>query len=206
VIYACAKAICRAALRLFYRWRVEGADRVPSKGPVILCCNHVSWLDPINLGCAVGPRVYFMAKEELFRIPVFGGLLRALGAFPVARGKADRRAIRRALELLEEGKVLGLFPEGTRSRTGRLGKAQPGAAMIALKSGTPIVPVVVTGSYRPFGKLGIKVGDPIHLPGDGRHDRESARKAAGDRIMEAIAALGEGGRVRIGGGQAADTG
>ncbi|NPV26317.1 MAG: 1-acyl-sn-glycerol-3-phosphate acyltransferase [Firmicutes bacterium] len=166
MLYAILRQILRWFFRLCCRWRVEGLENVPPQGPVVVVSNHVSWWDPVVVGCALNRPVHFMAKEELFQIPVFGSLLVRLNAFPVKRGQPDRQAIRHALQILEDGKILGLFPEGTRSKTGELQKPHPGAAMIALKARAPIVPVACIETQRLFAKgwfhpFTVRIGKPL---------------------------------------------
>ena len=122
--------------RIIYRLRVIGRENIPGKGPVVIACNHVSLLDPPMVGTASSRPVHFMAKSELF-VPV---------AFPVHRGAGDAHAIRTALTILKHQEVLGIFPEGHRSRDGKLGKAQPGALAIALKGKAEVVPACILGS------------------------------------------------------------
>ena len=152
MLYPFLRKLFRGVFRVGWRWKVKGLENFPMQGPVIVVSNHVSLADPIALGAALPRPIFFMAKEELFQYPVLGNICERLGAFPVRRGQADRNAIRRALELLEEGNVLGLFPEGSRSKTGELLKPQPGVAMIALKARVPVVPVACRGTERNLKK------------------------------------------------------
>lgn len=188
MIYRASKALGLAVLSGVFRWEPAGQDNIPSSGPVIICSNHISWWDPVAIGCACPRNVRFMAKEELFRDKVFGSYLRALGAFPVRRGKPDRVALRTALGILSEGGVLGMFPEGTRSRTGELGKPEPGAAVIAIKSGAPVVPAAIVGVYRAGGRVKVRFGKPFLVPPDLGSSGESILEAS-RLIMEHIARL-----------------
>ncbi|MGE5586570.1 MAG: lysophospholipid acyltransferase family protein [Bacillota bacterium] len=165
------RAILRLMLRIVLRMQVEGETGVPAEGPVILVANHLSMLDPIVLGCAVRRPVRFMAKHELFSNRLFGRVLASLGAFPVRRGQADRDAFHTALEILSSGEVLGIFPEGTRSPSGRLQAPYSGAAVLAEKTGAPIVPVGIVGTDRILrkgavlprpGRVLVRVGSPIY--------------------------------------------
>lgn len=150
---------------------------MPRQGPLIVAINHLSLLDPILVGAALPRPVHFMAKEELFRYPLLGLLLRWVRAFPVRRGEADREAIASGLRILQAGGVVGIFPEGTRSLDGRLLSLQGGTAFLALKSGAPIVPVAISGTERAMPKgawwprrvaVRIQVGTPIQrLPDNG---------------------------------------
>ena len=138
-----------------------------------------------------------MAKAELFKIPVFGWLLARLGAFPVVRGTADRKAIRRAIDLLKAGEVVGIFPEGTRTRTGDLLPLQRGAALIALRAGVPVVPVALIGTFKPirwrvwrpvFNRIRVRIGEPLDMTGIDPGDRE-AGAALSSRILAGIERL-----------------
>lgn len=164
---------------MFYRWQVIGAEHIPKEGPVILCANHISLLDPPLLGSGIERQVHFMAKEELFRIPVISFFIKKFGAFPVKRGAGDRASIRTALNLLEDGKIFGIFPEGTRSKNGELGPGLPGVAMFALKSQAAVIPVAIVGPYRLFKPVKIVYGQPIDL------SELRSKKSGSDTLKEA---------------------
>jgi 1-acyl-sn-glycerol-3-phosphate acyltransferase len=157
---------------------------------VILCANHISLWDPPLLGCGIERQVCFMAKEELFRIPVVSFLITKFGAFPVKRGSGDRAAIRSTLKLLEEGKIFGIFPEGTRSKTGEIGTGMTGVGMFALKSQAQVIPVAIIGPYRLFRPVKIVYGKPIDLT-DMREAKSSSDTIKGttDLIMAEIKKL-----------------
>lgn len=145
----------------------EGLDNIPLQGPVIIASNHVSNWDPIMVALVLKRPVHFIAKASLFKNAIANKFFTALHAFPVKRGVPDRKAIRKALQVLKDGNVLGIFPEGARNNTGAL-KGQAGVALIALRSGAPIVPVACIGTKRilPIGwfkPLLIRVGKPIYL-------------------------------------------
>lgn len=168
---------------------VNGRENVPSSGPVIVCSNHIGWIDPVVLAMVIPLRVSFMAKEELFRYPVFGGVLLRVGAFPVKRGKSDRNAVRIASAVLKNGGVLGMFPEGTRSRTGEMGKGHNGAAYLAIRNGAAVLPVGIAGPYRLGRPVRVSVGKPIVLEGAGERVSSDEMGIASARVMEAIAGL-----------------
>ena len=166
---------------------------MPRRGAFILCSNHFSWMDPPLLG-AVCPRpLAFMTKAEMFAIPGLAIVLRIVGAFPVRRHSADRPAIRHAMDLLQRGRAVCLFLEGTRSRDGRLGRAEPGVALIAARTGAPIVPVALCGAYR-RGQLVVRIGagQPLLAPQEVRHGGADLQRLAQERIMDRIAALHRG--------------
>ena len=147
-------AIAGWLLRVVGGARVEGLEHVPRHGPFILVANHRSLADPPIIGWAVGHRVgrvvHFMAKEEMRSWPIIGWLAERSGVFWVRRGEGDRSAQRAALRLLGEGRPIAIFPEGTRSRDATLGKAKPGAALLAIRSGAPLLPVGIAGTERLF--------------------------------------------------------
>lgn len=195
-VYEFSRVVVAAMLRYLGRLDLAGLEHVPPTGPLIVASNHLSNVDPVLLG-AIFPRpIIFMGKEELSKLPGMGPISRAYGAFPVRRGEADRAAIRRSLEVLAEGKVLGLYPEGTRSREGALQEAKAGTGLIAIRSGAPVVPVGVSGTARMTPRrvlferpaIRIHVGPPIPSP-----RIEGARRGAtqehADRVMRAIAEL-----------------
>lgn len=170
--YWMSRAALKLAIKALFRFEVVGAENLPQYGPVVLCSNHRSYWDPPMVGCALPRKVYFMAKEELFRVPLFKAWLHAVGAFPVRRHSVDRASLRQALALLKAGQVLAVFPEGRRVRDGE-GEAYAGAAMLALSAGAPVVPMAISGELRPFGRVRVTVGEPIDLRehiGD-RHQR-----------------------------------
>lgn len=166
MIYQLFRKVGRLVFQLVYGFEVEGLEQVPPEGGCILAANHTSLLDPPLLAVVFPRPVNFMAKKELFRWFPLAWIINKLGAFPVERGEADRGAIRRAQEILREGGVLGLFPEGTRGN-GPLRPFHNGAALFALKTGSPIVPVAIKGSRKkPFRgpPVRVKVGKPIVPP------------------------------------------
>ena len=171
-LYRFSSALLRIFFRLFNRWEVTGREHVPSTGGVLLIANHTSYSDPPIVGTACPRPVHFMAKAELFKMPLLGAFIRRTHAFPVRRGAADRTALRRAVRLLREGRVLLVFPEGTRSPDGRLQELEQGAAFIALSGKAAVVPVGLVGADRllPKGspilrpaKLHVRFGPPVDL-------------------------------------------
>ena len=188
--YTFARAICRGYFAIFHRWQVLGKENVPMDGPVLILSNHISLLDPPSVGSGTDRQVTIMAKEELFRVPLFGGMIRALGAFPVKRGAGDRAALRLALGLLEDGKCLLMFPEGTRSKTGELEEGQTGAAFFALRSQAVVVPTAIVGGYRLFRRTKIVYGKPLDIS-EFRNSKSNKQTLADltEHIMSAIEEL-----------------
>ncbi|TDX53308.1 lysophospholipid acyltransferase family protein [Orenia marismortui] len=188
------KATCLALRGLFgigAAWKVKGLENLPEEGGVIVVANHQSNYDPPILGCSLNRQVHFMAKEDLFDGFIKNKYMRSVGAFPVKRGRGDMGAIKTALKLLRNGEVLGIFPEGTRSKTGKLKRAKLGAVMLALKSEVPIVPVGLKGTKKPFREdLIINIGKAFML--DKYYNRKLDKeemKEVGKEIMAKIAEL-----------------
>ena len=129
--------------RFLFRGSTAGKHNVPSQGALVVVANHGSHLDPPLLGHALGRPVAFMAKAELFNVPLLGAVIRACGAYPVRRGASDREAIRSATSCLEQGWATGVFLDGTRQQDGRLNAPLPGAALLAARSGAPLLPVAI---------------------------------------------------------------
>ena len=188
LIYRVGKVICYLYFKLVHRLTVEGKEHFPKKNGVLLCSNHLSYLDPPLLGVASPRKIRFMAKSELFSIPLFNSLITTLGAFPVKRGLSDKQALRSGIEILNNGEVMGIFPEGTRSKTGKLGPGLAGAGFFALRSNAVVVPCLIAGSYRPFKKVKVIFGKPIDF--SAKEKRISAKEAA-EIIMEHIRDLVE---------------
>ena len=202
MLYRFGYYLFRSLFWLFGRLRVEGLENVPAAGGVILAPNHVSYADPPLVGAALAFRpTWYMAKQELFEIPILGRLIRRTRAFPVRRGTADREALRRAVELLQAGEVITIFPEGERSKTGELQAPELGMAMIARRSGAPVVPVAVIGSDRllprgallpRFCRVTVRFGTPLRYLADTHVGSQKADlRVFAERVMAAIAGLKE---------------
>jgi len=172
------------------RLKVDGRENIPDTGAVLVVSNHISQIDPPVLGVAALPRKsYYMSKAELFRIPVLRRIIHRLGAFPVERGGADRRALRLAREVLGRGDVLLMFPEGTRHTDGRLRPGLTGAGSLALEPGVTVIPAAIWGSHRFLRRVRVVFGPPIDLADLDGTSRSSRARQAVDRIMAAIAGL-----------------
>lgn len=163
MFYRFARLLCRMVLLILRRWEVRGVNNLPSSGGLVVIGNHTSYWDPVAMCCAFPRVIHFMAKAELFSIPLLGIILKYGYAFPVRRGGSDRNAIRTALQHLQDGKVVGIFPEGTRSKTGEVLDPHLGAAMLALKAGVPILPVGVVGTRGFIGKIRVFIGEPMEF-------------------------------------------
>ncbi len=205
MLYAVLKPIAVALMRLLFRLERVNPGLVPATGPVLIVSNHVSVLDPPLVGGSAPRPLFFMAKEELFRIPLFGRLIRALNARPVRRDGSDMRALKAALALLQEGRAILVFPEGTRGEEGQpLRDGKPGVGMLAVLSGAPVVPVFVSGSgdALPRGralprlaKVRVTFGPPLIFKAEGKRagdeGRKEAYREAAQEMMRAIAQLRE---------------
>lgn len=201
MVYSISKFLLRLILTAICGFRVDGREYEPATGPVIVVSNHLSDLDPLVVGAALRRRVGFMAKHGLFQVPGVRWWISACGAFPVRRGAPDRQALRTALGLLQRGGVLVMFPEGTRGRDRTLREPEPGAALLARRTGAALLPVAVLGTdvvlprdaHRPrLGRITVRIGPPLfvtartdeHEPG-GREELD----AIGRRYMTEIARL-----------------
>ena len=186
--------------RIYVRkFEVVGREHVPLEGPLIVASNHLNNADPPMVALAIPRYPTYMAKQEMINWPILGPAFRIFGAFPVRRGEADRSALRMATEVVQSGAMLVMFPEGTRSRTGGLGRGHPGTGLIALRTGAPVLPVAVTGSegitwpwifLKPMSVKHVRVviGEPFRLPPVERITSEAAAEATAT-IMRRIAAL-----------------
>jgi 1-acyl-sn-glycerol-3-phosphate acyltransferase len=198
MLYAILKPIVAVFLRVFCRLETHGIDYVPREGAVLLVSNHSSVLDPPVIGAAVPRQMTFLAKAELFRIPLFGPLIRRLNAHPVRREGADAGALRAVLRALGEQRVLLTFPEGTRGEEGVLRPPKAGAGMLAVLSGAPVVPVYVHGSGRAWpkgrrlprpAKITVHFGPVLALPRHEGGERRDRYETASRAMMAAIAEL-----------------
>lgn len=200
MLYAVLRLATMLVCRLLFRLEARGAENVPKTGPVMVVTNHSSVLDPPVVGAMAPRQLHFLAKAELFRIPLFGRLIHALHARPIRRGAADPSALRAALRVLEGGGALLVFPEATRQPEGRLGEGRPGAGMLAMLSGAPVVPAYVSGTGRAWpkgrmlprpAKVRVHFGKPMHFDWRPERDRKTQYAAASHGMMAAIAALKE---------------
>jgi 1-acyl-sn-glycerol-3-phosphate acyltransferase len=189
--YAFAKVVVTGIVRATFRFRVVGAEKIPPAGGLIVAANHISNLDPPLLGIALPRPISYMAKKELFAMPVLKQLIARLNAFPVDRQAGGTAAIRAALRMLKEGRCVGIFPEGGRNVTGT-NEEKAGAAFLAAASGAPVVPAAIVGTrkLRPFGRVTVVFGDPMTVRRDRQSQGADMEKNAGE-IMQRIRALEE---------------
>ena len=188
MFYSIFKVICKFVFGVIFRTKVIGVENVPKEGALIVAANHLSNFDPPFLGTFLGREICYMAKEELFKNPIFAAAIRALHVFPVKRGTADKTAIKHAVKLLKDGQCLGIFPEGTRSKTGKIGKAEPGVSLIAAMTKAPVVPALIVNTNKIFGEnmfpqLTVVYGKPIHFEGSIK-DKEALAEFAQSIMVE----------------------
>lgn len=178
-------------LRFYFCGQVYGMENVPQRGPLIVVANHASDFDPPLLSCCVRRPVAYMAKEELFRVPVLKQAIALYGAYPVKRGSADRSAIRAAIHQLEQGWAVGIFLSGTRTPDGRIPEAKLGAAMIASKVQAPLLPVSLWGTEAILPKgsrfprrvpITVRIGQPIQPPTGDRSALEQVTRHCVEKI------------------------
>jgi glycerol-3-phosphate dehydrogenase (NAD(P)+) len=170
VVYWPVRWVIYAGIRIWFRLRRTGTDNIPD-GAVILAANHRSFLDPFVIGCCLRRPIYFVAKKELFEKRWQAWFLNCLGAFPLRRGESDEESVKTSLELLARGEAVVIFPEGTRIRSGSLGRPKRGVGRMALESGAPVVPIALTGTerarkgwrIRPV-KVNVRGGRPLTFP------------------------------------------
>jgi 1-acyl-sn-glycerol-3-phosphate acyltransferase len=195
VLYHILRIVLYPFCWLLFRVRVTGKQNIPKGGGYIICPNHVSMIDVFVLLIAFNCHIRYMGKEELFKNPILGALIKALGGFAVKRGKGDMEAIETACKVLESGGVFGIFPEGTRSPDGKPAKAKTGAAMISMKTKAPLLPVSIrysTGKAKLFCKTTINIGEAIAYkePEEGETLRSELRRIT-EALMNSIIKLWE---------------
>ncbi len=197
LFYVGATALMKLLLIGLTRWRVEGKENVPRRGPLIVVSNHLSLIDPPLLGASIPRRISFMAKEELFESTFSRMVVEGYGAFPVRRGRLDKQALRSAWHALDAQGVLGMFPEGRRSSDGHMREAEDGAARIASRKGAQLLPVGIVGSNQVKGvsviiqrpRVTVTIGRPFSLPLDDHKPRRERLREHTSLIVQHIAEL-----------------
>ncbi len=180
VYWTVGKGLFAGATRLVVRVRDYGRERVPRVGGVVLAWNHAAWVDIPVVGTLCPRRIVFLAKAEAHQVPLVGQVIRSFGTLAVRRGESDREAVRLAREAVRRNEALGMFVEGTRQKSGEPGRAKPGAAMIAIQEGVPVVPAAIYGSRAwrlgSFAPVSVAWGEPMrfdHLPRHAKGYREA---------------------------------
>ena len=205
LLYFAVWCFFRLVYSTYFRWRVFNADRVPQTGPVILACNHASYIDPPLVGAALNRPINYLARENLFDTPIMGWVLHRVYVVPVDREGGGAKGLKAILDRLLAGAAIILFPEGTRTGDGRLHSARSGIGLAVIKSEAPVVPVRVFGTFEAYGRhmrfprplpIRVKFGQPIDFSGL-RAEAKACPKPrlkriyqeVADQIMAAIAKL-----------------
>ncbi len=201
IIYILSRTFFTALLKICFGFEVKGRENIPSRGPYIIASNHISYGDPVAIGVAFDKaNIIFVAKKELFEIPVAGMWFKAIGCIPIARKSTSTTALKKSLEVLRKGGILCVFPEGRRSRNGLLQKAERGISLLAYKAKVPVIPVYVQGTdkvlpfragfLRGYNKVSVKIGEPFDI---GRYtalgERRKIYASIGEEVMRKIAKL-----------------
>jgi 1-acyl-sn-glycerol-3-phosphate acyltransferase len=162
LFYKSCQVICRLVTTVLFDLKVSGKENIPKTGGVLLLSNHQSYLDPVLIGVQLHRPLSYLGKSELFRNPALSWLFRKLNAVSLHQGAGDIHALRETINLLKEGHILTIFPEGSRTQTGEMGPLQPGFALVVRKAGVPIVPVAIEGSFHAW-RRGQKVFRPYPI-------------------------------------------
>ena len=188
MLYGLLRIIFTFIYSVIFPTTVKGKENIPKEGAVILAANHLSNWDPPLVGTFIPRHLAYMAKEELFKVPILKNILENVH-FPVKRGASDRAAIKTALQMLEAKECICMFPEGTRSKDGKLHKGAPGVALIAAKSKATVIPVAIQGTFklRPFRKITLIYGKPMTFEAE-KVDKENLQEFT-EKIMQEIASM-----------------
>lgn len=181
-MYKFVKFMTNILCRLWYRVKIEGEVNIPDDEGYLICANHIHMFDPVFIMVNHKRQISFMAKKELIETPILGQILLKCGAVSVDRGKGDIAAVKASIETLKEDKVMSIFPEGTRHRDGICRDLKKGAAMVAIKAKSKIVPMRIIGNYKLFSKMILRIGTPIDSEGKNKDELT-------DELYQAIEAL-----------------
>ena len=193
-LYTLVVCLYAIVAKVLFFIRIEGKENIPKDRNCVMMGNHKAFWDPLSLAICVWDReIRFMGKKELWENKVLAWLFNKVHGFPVDRGNMDMNAVRTALNVLKEGKTLGIFPEGTRSKVGHMLPLLGGASLMALRAGVVVVPVYIDGNFKPFTKMVVRVGKPIETADlcAGRINKEACDVLTG-RMVEAFAQLSGG--------------
>jgi 1-acyl-sn-glycerol-3-phosphate acyltransferase len=207
-LYAGLRSVVRPILRRFFHFQVSGLDHLPTSGPFLVAANHANYLDGVVLGAALPRQIVFLVMPRVYRAtPLHPYFHRQVGSIPIELARPDPGAIRRALRVLEDGGVVGIFPEGPFGHDGRLVRGQPGVALVAIRAGVPVVPAAITGTFHALAArrwhiprrvpIRVRFGRALRFTAPGRRPvTQGVREDVTARIMAEIAALlGDGGSV-----------
>jgi len=189
LIYKVTRNIFKVYARLIMRVEVKGVENIPESGPFVVMSNHISYLDPPLIGSIIPQKVHYMAKAELFENRIVGAFLKKLGAFPLKRGTGDSRAFRKAIKILRNDQVLGIFPEGTRYPEGSPGEPHSGSVMLAIMAKSPILPIGIKNIKRK-GRTKVIIGEPLVLEEYfGKKLSKEERQEVANEVMSKIISL-----------------
>ncbi|WP_138159759.1 lysophospholipid acyltransferase family protein [Peptoniphilus catoniae] len=163
MLYKIFRFIGLIFIKLLFRVELVGKENFPKEGPIIVAPNHKSNFDPIFVSCLIKTQIHWMAKKELYRSKILGYIVDLMGAFPVDRQATDIKAIKKAMGILKEKKVLGIFPEGTRVKNQDFSNPKSGVALIGHRTKSKIVPIYIDGNYKLFRKMRLVIRKPIDL-------------------------------------------
>jgi 1-acyl-sn-glycerol-3-phosphate acyltransferase len=174
-------------VRFFLRVHIKGIENIPMEGGMVVCANHISLTDPVGIAAAFPRQLTFLAKAELFRIPILRSLIRAFGAHPLDR-RGDISAMKKAISMAAEGAPVLIFPQGTRhqGKNPRDTAIKSGAGMIAMRAGAPIIPIYIDGPYRLFRKVDVRIGKPVDISDLGRRADTNTLNEITKRLETAI--------------------
>ncbi len=193
MLYPIVKNFFKLYFKIAFRVQVEGRENIPKTGAAVLCCNHTSNYDPIGMAIYIDRLPRYIAKKELFENPIMNKALLDLKAFPIDRSAAmDMKAFKKAVSVLKEGEMLGIFAEGRRVKEGEKADAKGGVALFALKGNSPVIPVAISSKYKFRSKVVVRYGKPISLEAyQGKKVDAAMLQEIADMIMEKIEELKE---------------
>ena len=177
------KAILNVILRIVYRVKIIGKENIPKEGAYIICGNHIHALDAASIVLTSKRKIVFMVKAELYKNPILKFLGTTFGMIPVKRGKQDLDAMKQSLKVLNNKQILGIFPEGTRKGMAKNVKVKNGASYMALRTNTPVIPVGVKGSFKPFTRITLNYGKPLNFE---EYSAKNPEKEALDKVTADI--------------------
>ena len=184
MLYKILRWIGKPVVYLLFFPRIIGKKNSRIKGKAVVISNHLSMWDPLLIAVIIRRQIFWMGKSELFKSRIASLFFKAMKAFPVRRGEGDLAAIRHAFRVLRDGKLFGIFPEGTRIKSKDISRFEPGTAMIALKNDAPVLPIYIKGNYKLFRRMKVIIGDPIHLADYVGTKTDTATVEAASRFLE----------------------
>ncbi len=184
MLYKILRWIGKPVVYLLFFPRIIGKNNSRIKGKAVVISNHLSMWDPLLIAVIIRRQIFWMGKAELFKSRIASLFFKAMKAFPVRRGEGDLAAIRHAFRVLRDGKLFGIFPEGTRIKSKDISRFEPGTAMIALKNDAPVLPIYIKGNYKLFRRMKVIIGNPIHLADYVGTKTDTATVEAASRFLE----------------------